>query len=406
MSVAGAIISGAIGAMSQDSANRAYLEGVDKTNEQNYRIFKENQAYERQMMYEQSDVNYDLWKKQQEYNSPLAQRQRLEEAGYNPSAMLQGGNPTGVATSAPSSPTHSSVPSPVMQAPNQTTPTGVVFAQNLMQGMVAFANANKTNIEAGAIEEKLPFEVSALKDYASMQGMTKEFMKEFAKPMMQLDMAIKEGEVRRQTQSNFLQSMVQSDVIRTYQAQRILAECNAEQAITLNKYFDQQQQLQISEKINQIALLATQEKWSQQQIKLAIAQTASEWASVAFKKAQTDLFTQSWQFNEDTRDIRIAGMKQDNLLTYYQREEQQLNVGMLKGTFGSMLDNALVKYKMESAFFDSEEMSIRWNDTYFNHSIRWIGDNLRNLLGGLMGGNIGYQYQPQPKAMGRIGFVK
>ena len=105
-----------------------------------------------------------------------------------------------------------------MQAPGQVTPAGVAFAQNMLQGITQFANAWNMSQQTSAGEQKLPFELSALKDYASMQSMTEGFMKEFGKPMMQLDMAIKEGEVRRQTQSNFLNSMIQNDVIKIYQA--------------------------------------------------------------------------------------------------------------------------------------------------------------------------------------------
>lgn len=53
----------------------------EKTNQQNYAMFKEQLGW-----------NEDMWNKQNAYNTPAAQRERLEQAGLNPYLMLNGGS--------------------------------------------------------------------------------------------------------------------------------------------------------------------------------------------------------------------------------------------------------------------------------------------------------------------------
>lgn len=344
ISAGGGLLSGLFGGISQSRASKNYLKGVRETNEQNYKIWQEQQAHNIDMFNRENQANIDNWKMQFDatnaYNDPSAQVERLRNAGLNPSLAL-GGNASGMATSSSVGSAHAQpAQAPTMQAPQPVAPAGVAFAQNMLQGITQFANAWNMSQQTSSAEQKLPFELSALKDYASMQGMTKEFMKEFGKPMMQLDMAIKEGEVRRQTQSNFLNSMIQNDVIKTYQANRVLAECNAKNAQVLNNYFDESTQLDIAKKINEVALLASQKNWTDKQIDVAIAEIAFKFSQVALNNSIARLNNQEFQFNEDTRDLRIAGLKQDNLGKLYDNDQKRLNVRMLKSTFFDMLENA------------------------------------------------------------------
>lgn len=73
LGAAGSVINGALGFFGQQSANKTNLKIVRETNAAN----RANQEY-------QNEWNLDMWNKQNEYNSPAAQRQRLEAAGLNP----------------------------------------------------------------------------------------------------------------------------------------------------------------------------------------------------------------------------------------------------------------------------------------------------------------------------------
>ena len=73
LGAAGSVINGALGFFGQQSANKTNLKIARETNAAN----RANQEY-------QNEWNLDMWNKQNEYNSPSAQRQRLEAAGLNP----------------------------------------------------------------------------------------------------------------------------------------------------------------------------------------------------------------------------------------------------------------------------------------------------------------------------------
>ena len=86
-----------------------------KTNQMNLRIAQMNNEFNERMMREQMAWTEDMWNKQNQYNTPGNQRARLEAAGFNPYMMMQGGNNTGVATSASGVGQASASGNPVMQ---------------------------------------------------------------------------------------------------------------------------------------------------------------------------------------------------------------------------------------------------------------------------------------------------
>lgn len=86
---AGSLIGSAIGSKSQSDTNKANLELAKYQNEWN-----------RQMQDRAFKYNYEMWNKQNEYNSPTAQMARMKAAGLNPNLMYGKGD-TGNASSAP-----------------------------------------------------------------------------------------------------------------------------------------------------------------------------------------------------------------------------------------------------------------------------------------------------------------
>lgn len=86
---AGSLIGGLFSSSGSHYAARKQLQAVRETNQMNYQIAQDNNAF-----------NERMWNLQNEYNTPSAQRARLEAAGINPYLMLNGSS-TGVAESAP-----------------------------------------------------------------------------------------------------------------------------------------------------------------------------------------------------------------------------------------------------------------------------------------------------------------
>ena len=73
LGLAGSIFGGLLGKKGQDNANAINLQIARETNAAN----RANQEY-------QNEWNLEQWNRQNEYNSPLQQRLRLERAGLNP----------------------------------------------------------------------------------------------------------------------------------------------------------------------------------------------------------------------------------------------------------------------------------------------------------------------------------
>ncbi|MBD5257994.1 MAG: hypothetical protein HDS52_04815 [Barnesiella sp.] len=123
---AGSLFGGILGSASQNSTNKTNLQIARETNKAN----RENQEYQNQW-------NLEMWNKQNEYNSPAAQRSRLEAAGLNPVTNgLDGTGNAGSLTSAE----YTATPGAPMEN------SGAFMADGLMNAARQYAEIK--NIEA------------------------------------------------------------------------------------------------------------------------------------------------------------------------------------------------------------------------------------------------------------------
>ena len=167
-------------------------------------------------------------------------------------------------------------------------------------------------------------------------------------------------------------------------------QCNAKNAQILNNYFDDSTQLDIAKKINEVALLASQKNWTDKQIDVAIADIAQKYSQVALNNSIARLNNQEFQFNEDTRDLRISGLTQDNLGKLYDNDQKRYSLKMLRSTFGYMVKSAISEYKYNSIFYQGQEQGL--NDLYntnwwWNRWTNVLGGGLRNAASGIL--NVG-----------------
>lgn len=89
----GSALGGLFGSSSTKSTNAANLQIARETNEQNYKMFKEQMGF-----------TEDMWNKQNAYNDPSAQMERFRNAGVNPYAalgVLDSGNADAVSAPSP-----------------------------------------------------------------------------------------------------------------------------------------------------------------------------------------------------------------------------------------------------------------------------------------------------------------
>lgn len=119
---ASSVLGGALGLFGSNSSSRNSLQATRETNAQNYKIWRERVAEQRAQ-----------WERENEYNSPLAQRKRLEEAGYNPLSSRDSGNASSM-----------SIPdAPTMQVPDATA-----FSNGLSYLGDAIANGSRAAVDA------------------------------------------------------------------------------------------------------------------------------------------------------------------------------------------------------------------------------------------------------------------
>lgn len=78
--VGGAIIGGAANLL----GGLFGLKSNSNANKQNLQIARETNAMNRELFYAQQAWNEEMWNKQNEYNTPAAQAQRMLDAGFNP----------------------------------------------------------------------------------------------------------------------------------------------------------------------------------------------------------------------------------------------------------------------------------------------------------------------------------
>lgn len=145
ISGAGSLIGGIVSSSGSRYAARKQLQAVRETNQMNYQIAQQNNAF-----------NERMWNMQNEYNSPTAQRARLEAAGINPYLMLDGSS-TGVAQSSPQADTSgtqvapdvaSSISGGYQSLGNSISSAAGQIAQMAFQNDLQKANVAKTQADA------------------------------------------------------------------------------------------------------------------------------------------------------------------------------------------------------------------------------------------------------------------
>lgn len=145
ISGAGSLIGGLFSSSGSRYAARKQLQAVRETNQMNYQIAQQNNAF-----------NERMWNMQNEYNTPSAQRARLEAAGINPYLMLDGSS-TGVAQSSPQADTSGTQVAPDVGSTiaggyqslgNSISSAAGQIAQMAFQNDLQEANVAKTQADA------------------------------------------------------------------------------------------------------------------------------------------------------------------------------------------------------------------------------------------------------------------
>lgn len=199
----------------------------------NYKINQMNNQFNERMAIQQRNWQENMWNKENAYNTASAQRQRLEEAGLNPYLMMNGGS-AGVAQSAGTGATASSSGNAVMQ-PFQAdyssigSSIGNIFQYELMQ-------SEKSNLQgARQLADAKAMETLSNIDWGKLTDETRDYLKSTGLARAQLGYAKEQQEVDNMAMTGL--------VMRAQHAGMLL---DNESKGILNKYLDQQQQLDLN----------------------------------------------------------------------------------------------------------------------------------------------------------------
>lgn len=235
MGLLGSIAGGLLGIGSSAIQNSQNRQNVQETNQMNYKINQMNNQFNERMAIQQRNWQENMWNKENAYNTASAQRQRLEEAGLNPYLMMNGGS-AGVAQSAGTGASASSSGSTAMQ-PFQADYSGIgssignIFHYELMQSEKSQLQGAKQLADAKAMET-----LSNI-DWGKLTGETRDYLKSTGLARAQLGYAKEQQEVDNMAMTGIIMRAQHSGMLLDNESKGIM-----------NKYLDQQQQLDLNVK--------------------------------------------------------------------------------------------------------------------------------------------------------------
>lgn len=235
MGLLGSIAGGLLGIGSSAIQNSQNRQNVRETNQMNYKINQMNNQFNERMAMQQRDFQETMWNKENAYNTASAQRQRLEEAGLNPYLMMNGGS-AGSAQSVGPGAAASSAGSAVMQ-PFQADYSGIgssignIFQYELMQSEKSQLQGARQLADAKAMET-----LSNI-DWGKLTDETRNYLKSTGLARAQLGYAKEQQEVDNMAMTGLVMKAQHSGMLLDNEAKTIM-----------NKYLDQQQQLDLNVK--------------------------------------------------------------------------------------------------------------------------------------------------------------
>lgn len=360
ISAGGGLLGSIFGAIGQNSANKAMLEATRETNAQNYKIWQEQQNHNRELYGLQHQNNIELWNMQSDYNDPSNQIERLRDAGLNPYLAVSGNNPTGVATNSPASATAQSAQAPTMQTPPPDafqSPMLVGLQQGLSSLMsladAIYKSSATSNLDAGT--SKLGAETSNINEDTRGRKIINDVSDKYLDYRTKVQSYIDFFNYKRTEKSWENDMAMQDDIQLHMKAMRIGQQLSNEQQEILNAGLSAQRQADLALTIAQEAEILARKDLSRKQIEEASARiTKIYWdnqltkATIGYYGSMTSLNQQTYQFNEDTKDLRIEGMSLDNTGKGYDNTAKFLQNKFQKSVIQPMIENAISDFKLRT----------------------------------------------------------
>lgn len=259
----------------------------------NLKLQQQAQQYNTSERLATQDWNLEQWNRQNEYNTPLAQRQRVQDAGYNP-YMMQDGGQAGSVTSSPMSSGASSV---------GMANTGQLFADAGYRIADQIYNKAKVNSE---VNRNNSDSARNLADAGLIGSNRKRVESLLPYEQMQIDAYVD----NLRADQKYKQEMEQLTI-----SQNIGQKLGNEYQQIINKYADAGQQQQLVKLASEIALLSSQYNVNEAQRKELLSRAVMNYAEANFTNINSRIAQKDLQYITDTLDSSIAMTNMENALT-------------------------------------------------------------------------------------------
>lgn len=307
---AGSLIGGLFSSHGSRDAARYQLQAARETNQTNRDIADQNNKF-----------NERMWNMQNEYNSPVMQRARLEAAGLNPYLMMDGGS-AGVAESAPTADTSgtqvapdvgSTIAAGYQSMGNSISAAASQIAQMTYQNDLQQANVNKTNAEA---------------KNADLQNQYDSLRNDFATAQFLVDLRLKQkqGDIS-ESEANYLRDSMQ-DRLDAVKFQNTLTGSQSSYYNQMSGLLDVQRQIEQTnldwlprEKAAGLAATLQNVRTMASQMHLNFAQAKSAYAMAALNYASANGVRIDNRLKDSVFDLSV-GMAENQYLKGYAEQDQ------------------------------------------------------------------------------------
>lgn len=204
-----------------------------KANEQNLKINQMNNEFNAKEAEKARAFQLDMWNKENAYNTPAAQRERMEQAGYNAyMSPADAGSASGM-----SSTTAASAASPAFMQATDFSSLGEVGV-NLAQELKMFSEKKGLDIRNFSLKDYMQAQINKMKGDTDWRNLSPAAIRynlmsglEAAKIGME---GLREQWANQKWSNNLLRANVANSLL------------DAEGKIVINRYLDQQQQADLS----------------------------------------------------------------------------------------------------------------------------------------------------------------
>lgn len=343
-------------AISSGKMNRR-AEKYNKWALQQQQAFNAQQAqlgrdWSEEMMGQQNEWNLQQWQRENEYNTPAAQRARLEAAGLNAALMMQGQGSIGMAGSGQPAASPSGNPqasSGLSSAPQYVRPDFSLLSQ--------------------AVDSF--FKNKLVSEQSTGQGLDNLLKARYGDELAQISIGKGSAEI----------SNLRSQSARNY-AEAAVASLSAEAQRTLNKYLDLGQQLSLITKMAEYSSITAGTELTKAKYRTEIANEIKVLAEANGQKISN-------QVARSTAASLIDAMNKENEYRSYDaalgydylpRRHYLKNKGLGYGT--ELLEGDLGLQRVERALAEFEEYT---RDTPGNRWLRKNIDPVTGIIGTILG---------------------